>query len=64
MRGGWCFLAAFSLRVALFLIWAWVAAGVLIDGHVVIALTAVLMLWADAPRVYRVLQQLSRAEDL
>jgi hypothetical protein len=66
---GWCFLAAFSLRVALFLRgavpdWAWVAAGALIDGHLVIALTGVLMRWADAPRVDRVLQQLSREEDL
>jgi hypothetical protein len=41
-----------------------VASGVLIDEHAVIAFTGVLMLWTDASRVYQVLQQLSREEDL
>lgn len=62
MRGLMFFVVLFAVHLAVFAGWAYAVWRVVEHGHYIIGATAVLVVWADAPRMARVVQQFVRGE--
>ena len=62
MRGLWFLVVLFVLRVSVFTVWAVATWRAMVHGYFYVALTAVLIVAADLPMVYRVIRQLQKEE--